>query len=166
MQIATAIFASGSQLKGAQIRDAVLGEGRGEPLEIGQLAGRHGEVGGAAREVLPLGQRRDPPRDPVGAVDEAHAVAESLAQFGFEQGKVGAGENHRIEPLAILLQHQSRRGARDIVELTANVSYEALFPFYRFIGGSSIVNLSSKTYLKTQPYKQQQARQPVTGVCP
>ena len=57
-------------------------------------------------------------------------------------------------------------GARDIVELTANVSYEALFPFYRFIGGSSIVNLSSKTYLKTQPYKQQQARQPVTGVCP
>lgn len=57
-------------------------------------------------------------------------------------------------------------GARDIVELTANVSYEALFPFYKFVGGSPMVTLQSKTYLKTQPFKQQAARKAVPGNCP
>ena len=80
-----------------------------------QLAGSTAKSRRCTRS-LPLGQRRDPPRDPVDAVDRPR-LAESLRLRSSRE--MGAGEYQRIEPLAILLQHQPA-GARDIVDIDAS----------------------------------------------
>lgn len=47
-------------------------------------------------------------------------------------------------------------GAKDRVIYTVTVSYPALLPLYRFIGGSATRTVSATTILQNQPYSDQQ----------
>ena len=53
------------------------------------------KVRGAAGEQVPLRKEGDPPRDPRGAVNEAHSRTECRTQFALYQRKVGAGQHRR-----------------------------------------------------------------------
>lgn len=60
-----------------------------------------------------------------------------------------------------------RAGARDNVVYTVAVEYPALFPLYKFIGGSGTTRIEASTVLSNQPYGDQSSYDaPTTGTCP
>ena len=56
-------------------------------------------------------------------------------------------------------------GANDVVLYTVKVTYDRIFPLWKFIGQSSETSVSASTTLRNQPFGPQAAR-PAKQVCP